>query len=211
MILPTPIPWKRFSLRSLFVLMTLCCFVFGLWSVYVNPYRLQLQSLAAVNRVNGQSTPAPAEGPPWQRWLVTTLLGNDAFVRITEVNLANRRPVGDDVLRSLTGLRSLEQLTLDYTQITDDGLASLQSLHALHDLSLRYTNVSDRGARYLSTLPNLQHLTLTGTKISDAGADELARLKQMQSMYIRWTRISDNGAERLRQALPECKVFHNAL
>jgi hypothetical protein len=202
--------WKRFSLRSLFVLMTLCCVMFGVWAVYVNPYRLQLQALAAVNALNGNSTPAQAEGPVWQRWLVTTLLGDDAFVRIVEVNLANR-PVGDKSLQSLTDLRFLERLSLDYTQITDDGLVILRRIPALSDLTLRYTKVSDRGAQYLSALPNLQHLTLTGTQISDAAIDDLARLNRMTSMYIRWTRISNAGADHLRHALPNCEVNHHAL
>ena len=190
--------------------MTLCCVAFGIWSVYVNPYRRQFESLAVVNRLNGQSTPESAEGPRWQRWLVTTLLGNDAFVRITEVDLANR-PIDDNVLRSLTGLCFLKRLSLDYTPITDDGVASLWSLHTLSDLSLKYTNVSDRGAHYLSAISSLRHLALTGTKISDAGVDDLAKLKQMQSMFIRWTRISDNGAARLRHELTHCEIFHNAL
>ncbi len=190
--------------------MTLCCVVFGIWSVYVNPYRRQFESLAVVNQLNGQSTPELADGPRWQRWLVATLLGNDAFVRITEVDLANR-PIDDNALRSLTGLCFLKRLSLDYTPITDDGLASLRSLHTLNDLSLKYTNVSDRGAQYLTALPNLQHLALTGTKLSDAAVDNLAKLKLMQSMYIRWTHISDDGALRLRQELPHCQIFHNAL
>ena len=57
------IDWKRFSLRSLFVLMTLLCLVFGTWAAYVNPYRLQANSLAVVNRLQGNAAQSPAEGP----------------------------------------------------------------------------------------------------------------------------------------------------
>ena len=48
---------KRFSLRSLFVLMTACCVFFGVWSVYVDPYRKESRSLAEILRVQGRSHP----------------------------------------------------------------------------------------------------------------------------------------------------------
>lgn len=202
--------WKRFSLRSLFVLMTLCCVVFGTWSVYVDPYRRQMQSLAFVNLLNGKSRPEADDGPRWQRWLVTKLLGDEAFVRIVAVELANQN-VTDRDLQSLSGLCFLEYLSLNNTEITDDSLATLGSLPKLTQLSLNYTNVSDRGARYLSALPNLQGLTLTGIQISDNAVDDLARLKHLKSMYIRWTHISNAGAERLRKELPDCEIFHYSL
>src|SRR5262245_30254305 len=93
---------QRYSLRSMFVLMTVCCLVVGLWSVYVNPYRMQRQSLATVNRLQGSPTLAAAEGPAWNAWLVTRLLGDEAFVRVVEVDLAGKQ-VNDDALRSLAG------------------------------------------------------------------------------------------------------------
>ena len=112
------------------------------WSVYVNPFRLEQQSLAAVNRLQGNARQNAAEGPGWQRWLVTTFLGDDAFVHVTQVDLSGTQV--DDKVPSLSGLTHLEKLNLDNTQITDDGTAVLRAMPALKDLSLRYTNVSDR-------------------------------------------------------------------
>ena len=95
--------WRRFSLRSLFILMTLCCLLFGAWAAYVNPYRHQQRSLAVVNRLQGNTVKAPADGPPWNGWLVTTLLGQDAFMQVTEVEL-NGKKVTDEELGRLGGL-----------------------------------------------------------------------------------------------------------
>jgi hypothetical protein len=211
-IISRPLHWNpaRFSLRSLFILMTVCCLAFGLWSLYVAPYRQQLESRSVVNRLKGQLIPAMAEGPGWQRWLVTTLLGKDAFVRIVNVNLSNQ-PVDDDALRSLAGLCFLESLSLDHTNVTHKSLETLRAMPRLRELSLKYTNVSDRGAQQLGSLRNLQDLILTGTKISDASIDLLAQDLQLKTIYIRWTQISDSGAQRLRRALPNCKVYHHAL
>jgi hypothetical protein len=202
--------WRRFSLRTLFILMTLCCLFFGLWAAYVNPYRLQQQSLAAVNRLQGNSAIAPADGPGWHRWLVTSLLGKDAFVQVTEVDLNNKN-ADEEALRSLGGLIYIRKLSLDYTPITDDGIATLRSMKKLQNLSLRYTNISDRAAQHIATLPELSNIFLTGTKITDAGVDDLAKLRSIDELYIRWTRISNAGADRLAAALPNCDVFHHAL
>ena len=201
---------KRFSLRTMFVLTTLVCVVVGMWSVYVNPFRRQLQSLAAVDRLQGNSAKMAAAGPTWQKWLVTTFLGDDAYVYVTEVDLANQK-VSDADLRSLTGLTHLEKLSLDYTQITDDGAVALRSMPALKNLSMRYTGISDRSAEYLAALPALTNVYLTGTKLTDAAIENLGKERAAKELYIRWTKISDEGATRLAAALPNCAVYHHAL
>jgi hypothetical protein len=204
------IHWKRFSLRTLFILMTICCLVFGTWAAYVNPYRLEARSLAEVKRLQGEFELVRAEGPEWHRWLVTTLLGDDAFVHVTKVDL-NGRDVDDNALRALAGLVHLQFLSLDYTQVTDDGIAVLRSMPHLRHLSLRYTAVSDRGAAQLAALPSLNTIHLTGTKLSDESIDALARHGGLSALYIRWTQISDSAAARLAAALPGCSVHHHAL
>jgi hypothetical protein len=201
---------RRYSLRTLFVLMTLCCLLFGAWALYVNPYRQQLRSLAVVNRLQGAVIRAPAEGPAWQGWLVTTMLGKETFAQVTEVDL-NYKKVSDADLRQLAGLIHLRKLSLDYTAVTDDGIASLQSMPNLQEVSLRYTKVADEGAAHLSRLPSLRTAHLTGTKITDAGALALASNPQITELYIRWTGISDEGAERVAAALPDCAVHHHTL
>ena len=100
--------WKSFSLRTLFVLMTLCCLVIGAWSVYVNPYRVQSQSLGVVNRLQGTYVLTTIDGHPWQRWLVTTLLGEEAFVTRTSVNLSGRKSTMSRAIAS--GLVFLQEL-----------------------------------------------------------------------------------------------------
>lgn len=202
--------WKRYSLRSLFVLMTVSCLFLGAWSVYVNPYRLQARSLAEVNRLQGEVQFEPADGPAWHRWLVIKLLGDDAFVHVTKVNLAGRT-IDDQALRSLTGLTHLKDLSLDHTKTTDDGLSAIRSMPELSTLSLRYTPVSDRSAGVLSALPKLSKLMLTGTKLSDETIPELAKSPSLSELYVRWTQITDDGAAKLADAMPDCKIFHHAL
>jgi hypothetical protein len=201
---------RSFSLRTLFILMTLCCLVVGTWSVYVNPYRMQLRSLATVYRLQGNAQKSNAEGSGWQRWLVKTSLGEDTFVYVTEVDLRGCQ-VDDAALRSLTGLAHVETLKLDLTQITDDGIGALRSMPLLKTLHLRHTKLSDPAAATLAALPRLETVYLTGTRLTDDAVSVLAERTTMTTIFIRWTKITNAGAARLAAALPRCAVHHHAL
>jgi Leucine rich repeat len=202
--------WRRFSLRSLFLLVSVCCLLLGGWSFYIDPFRMQAHSLAVAVRQQGDVVVVPASGPPWCRWIVAKMLGPDAFVEVVKLDLS-RRPVDDAALRSLGGLIYLEKLDLDYTQITDASIPVLSSMPNLMSLSLRYDNLSDSSAPTLVKLANLQSLHLTGTHLSDSAVADLSRLPALNELYIRWTQISKAGAERLATSLPKCAVYFDAL
>jgi hypothetical protein len=202
--------FKRFSLRMLFVLMSVCCVLLGLWSVYVQPFRDQAQALAVVNKLQGDAKFISALGPAWQRWLVTVMLGEGRFIEVTHVGLASRK-VDDAALQSLAGLIHLRDLNLDSTDITDIGIATLRSMKELDSLSLRYTHISDRAISSLSDSPKLSVLHLTGTNVSDAAVENLARIQPLRQLFVRWTRISDKGAQQLRQTMVNCSVHHHSL
>ena len=202
--------WKRYSLRGLFVAMTLCCVLLGLWSAFVNPFRQQAESLAVLRRLSVEVRTYPAQGAAWQRWLVTTMLGDDAFVEVEGIELRGPR-IDDAAIKELSGLRQLRSLTLEQTGVTDAGLSVLKSMHDLQDLTLSYSLVTDRGIEQLKSLPKLATLKLTGTKITDALVPELAKFPALQTLYLRFTRVTDEGVAKLRELAPNCTVFHHAL
>jgi hypothetical protein len=202
--------WRRFSLRTLFVLTTLVCLAAGMWSAVVNPYRVQLQSLAAVNRLHGTVVEEAPDRPAWHRWLVTSLLGQQAYFHVTSVDLAGCQ-VNDAAARSLAGLVFLHKLTLDNTQITDEGAAVLRSMPQLRELSLRFTKVGDVAATCLAAAPSLSIVYLTGTQTTDAAIDTLAKNRNLAELYIRWTKITNAGATKLAAALPKCAVNYHSL
>jgi hypothetical protein len=210
MIKVRPFNWRRFSLRTLFVLTTLVCLAAGMWSAIVNPYRVQLQSLAAVNRLHGTVVEETPDRPAWHRWLVTSFLGKDAYFHVTFVDLAGCQ-VDDSAARSLSGLGFLHKLNLDNTQITDEGAAVLRSMPLLQELSLRFTKVGDGAATCLASAPSLSIVYLTGTQTSDAAINTLAENRNLAQLYIRWTKITNAGATKLAAALPKCAVNYHAL
>jgi hypothetical protein len=191
--------------------MTVLCMLFGVWAVYVSPYRAQQRSLAVVSRLQGGDViRAPADGPAWQAWLVTTMLGPDAFQRIEHVDLSHRKLTDDD-LGQLSGLVHLRSISLDHTPISDAGVAVFRSLPRLEKVSLRYTKITDAGIEHLSNVHGLRAAMLTGTNITDAGAAALAKNAELSQLYIRWTRITKAGAAKLAAALPGCAIYHYAV
>jgi hypothetical protein len=204
------IRWKSLSLKTLFILMTVFCLGVGAWSVYVNPYRLQAQSLAAVRRLQGATVQSAVIESPWQRWLVITFLGSDAYAHVTSVDLSKRQ-VSDDDLKLLTGLSHLEALNLDYTDVTDAAMPTLRAMPKLKDVSIRFTKVGDEGCRIIAAAPNLQVAHFTGTKITDNSLPELSKSQGLRQLYIRWTRVSTGAAQKLSGALPGCEIFHQPL
>jgi hypothetical protein len=204
------LPWKQFSLRTLLVAMSVVCVALGTWSVYVNPYRLQANSLAAVKRLNGTYELRPAEGPAWQWWLVTTMVGEEAFSKVISVQI----PPGQlelASLRPLVGLTHLEHLTLPPRSLNDETVSILKPMKKLRSLTAPYAQVSDRAASTFGSLSQLETLQLIGAPLSDSSIDELAKLTQLRSLFIRWTEITDDGRERLAEALPNCEIYHHAL
>ena len=123
--------WFQFSLRTLFVLVTVLC----VWlAVTVNRARKQREAVAAIEAVGGLvtyeyqydssdtfSATAKPPGPEWLRELV----GEEYFVSVTFVGLQNTQ-VTDACLEHLKGLTNLETLNLIGTQVTDAGVKNLQ-------------------------------------------------------------------------------------
>ena len=185
--------WTRFGLRSLLVAMCVSCLILATWSVYVKPFRDQAMAVKVVNDLRGNVEATGAAGPPWQRWLVTTALGPDSWVRVTSVDV--RSTAADDTaLVAMSAMTHLQSITLDHTKITDQGMAALARMKELRTLSLRYAKITDAGIGVLPQLPALETLYLTGTKVSDAAAGDLGQLRSLRRLFIRWTGISPTAA-----------------
>jgi hypothetical protein len=202
--------WKQFSLRGLFVLMTLACMLLGAWTVYVDPFRRQYRSLTAVQRYPTELTIEPIDGPVWQSWLVKAMVGEDAYVSVSAIEMRGAR-IDDKAMQHVAGLNRLQSMTMEQTQVTDAGLAALRAMPELRTLSLTYSPITDRGIAHLPTLPALRELKLTGTQITDSAVPEFKKFAALESLFIRWTRITNSGAEQMQRQNPTCAVYHETL
>ncbi len=87
-------------------------------------------------------------GMPLRAAWVRSLLGDEFFANVVEVDLASIQ-VTDAELNHLKGLTQLRHLWLNSTQVTDIGLENLKGLTQLQTLFLQGTQVTDEGVKKL--------------------------------------------------------------
>lgn len=124
---------------------------------------------------------------------------------VTEIDLSFK-PVTDDELKALAGLKRLTVLNLAYTQVTDAGIKELAPLQSLTTLSLRGTKVTGAGFRALAPLKSLTTMDLRATHVSDAGLRELGGVKSLTSLDLVAIMGTVEGVNSLQRALPKCKI-----
>lgn len=200
----------QISLKSLLILMTVCCVLLALWVKQIEPYRAQRSAALMFSEI--ALTPIqskPAEGSAWQRWLVTTFVHPEAFVRASLAPL-QKTEFAEGQFSRLAALSKLSTLLLGKSSVNDADLAALAPLKQLKLLSLTRCNISDEGFAKIGEKPQLETLLLTGTNVSDASIDQIASYENLKAVYLRWTLVTDAGAERLSQLLPNCEVVHRA-
>ena len=76
---------------------------------------------------------------------------------------------------------------------------------------LRNTNVADAGLVHMKALTKLKYLILDHTNVTDAGLEHLRGLTDLQILFLGRTKVTDEGVKKLKQALPNCKIYHRIL
>jgi hypothetical protein len=142
--------WYQFSLKTLFVVVTLLCVGPGGFVVYEQKKaRDQKSAVEAIERLGGNiyyDENAPVRSAT-MRWI----LGDERFGNVDAVGFAK-------------------------TSVTDADLVHLAALPRLTSLSLSQTNVTDSGLmQHVASLRSLEALGLYDTRATDAGIDELQK------------------------------------
>jgi hypothetical protein len=123
------------------------------------------------------------------------------------------QPVTDKDIGSLRLSRCLnciECLNLSDTNLTDDGLKIISTLPRLYWLQLRNTQVTENGLNALSGAPSLEMLEISGTSIDDQAIPILASFRKLKHLLILRTRITDDGLQKLRESMPDCKIYESS-
>jgi serine/threonine protein kinase len=118
------------------------------------------------------------------------------LARLTSLDLSGIE-VADASLRHLQDLPDLERLTLPPT-VGNEGIKHLKDLTSLQFLFLASTRVTDSGLEHLTGLTNLMSLNLNETAVSDKGLAWLGRLPQLKIIELRHALITDAGMEHLK-------------
>ena len=146
--------WYQYSLRSLFVLMTLFALVCSWYAYEMQKAAKRRAAIAEIEKLGGEvqyydpSDPAtPGKPPRWFSWL--------------------RQLHGDEHLGNAVGVFFWN------TQTTDAGLEHLKDLPKLSLLYLRSTQITNAGLEHLKSLKNLILLDIKGTQVTDEGVEKL--------------------------------------
>lgn len=109
--------------------------------------------------------------------------------------------VDETAISSLSGIKSLESLSIFNSRLTPGACRDLADLSALSALSLRQVIVEPESlANMISSLEgatNLRHLDLAGVPLDDDSVPTLAGLRQLVSLGVGVTRISDASVPEL--------------
>jgi hypothetical protein len=104
--------------------------------------------------------------------------------------------VGDDVLKPVARLGSLEELDLCCTLVTFEDAKDLAGLGRLQRLNVRNANVTDRGLRAMEALKDLRQLLLYDNSVSEAGVNRLQKALPRCAIY--WKYAKGSGDHRFR-------------
>ena len=172
---------------------------------YTHQPKRRSRAIAATQRLGGVFQLDQEYRPEWKPrpppridWTKSAdkWLGPGFAHDLSVVNL-DGRPVSDDSLADLAGIKSLRRLYLNATPITGKGLIHLQGSPQLEILELRETRISDAEPMPGLDLPSLRVLYLSDTRVGDLTLASLARLERLEELRLGHTSVSDAGLAHL--------------
>jgi len=183
----------QFSLKSLWVLMTVLCGLLGaFWHFVIAPAERQRGAAQMVEGLGG----AIHRGSPYEDYWIDRqlrkMLPRDYLDSAYGVALDSSLAEDQDIAR----LESLNQLSTVYlrgTRLTDASAHHLRGLKQLHILELSGTGLTDAGFKELCDLPQLISLFVDDTEVSDAGLSHLPGKSKLQNLSLRNTPVTDGG------------------
>ena len=113
--------------------------------------------------------------------------------------------VGDDQMRYVGKLLSLEALDLHSTDVDDAGLAQLTGITNLQQLDLSFTPVTDKGLAVVASMRGLKKLILQGTSTTEEGIAKLRAARK--ELEIDWPRPYTDSQRKAAAALSRLRVY----
>jgi hypothetical protein len=216
--------WFRYSLSTLFILLTIGC----VWLGYiVNRAQRQQRAMVMVHELDGiyyyDSRGAFPLAPLDSSSTLRERPGLELFRHVRGILLplnpmlttrsANASRPNDEDTKKLRHLHKLETLHICGGSITDESCRHFVTLPSLRELGLHDTSITDKGLEQIGEIKRLESLTLLDTairpraSITSVGLSHLTELKQLSELDLFGTHIDDAGLEHLTK-LPRLKSLN---
>jgi hypothetical protein len=206
---PYKLRWYQYSLRSLFIFMTLCALACSWFAVRKQRAERQAQAVTCVARLGAtieydyqydyeqehalDEGPLDAPDPPGPQWL-RERLGDDLYNGWASYSVASI-----DFQSYAKGEKGYVPEAL----VSDGDLHVLCSFPKLRYLGLTFQPITDRGIKDLGELNRLEYLDLYGTKVTDDAVHTLLKFHNLKRLNVGQTHITLEG---LRRLLGETKL-----
>jgi hypothetical protein len=200
----------RFSLKMLFVLVTLLCLWLG---TLTNSANRQRRAVEAIGRSGGEfrydyqlvsrpkrlgqgqrfSHRVHPPGPVWLR----RVLGDHYFITPLALNIGNQNGIKDNCFVHLDAVTSLQSVMLYNVPLRDSDIKHFKHLRNLENLTFNQGSLSGTNSptkfEFLSKLSKLESLSLTDSKFGDQDARFLADKVNLNTLFLYRSAIGDDG------------------
>jgi hypothetical protein len=133
---------------------------------------------------------------PFESVPITTL-SIKGFIRTYDKALKKLLPISDQLV----------ELKLTASGVTDKDLSILQGLKNIEKLWLDETQITDQGIKEVSSLPKLIYINLASTGATKSGVENLLENKSIQSVYLYQTRIDPTEIALLKNKWKAVRIF----
>lgn len=174
--------WKRYTIRSLLIAMTVIAIPLAYISTVISSLRPSSRNFASIVWDHGAAFRSkPIEH---HRWL-HLFLPIEYTSTIETVVLFEAKHDGQTLVTLVPHMNAFD---------------------TFQQLSIQNSGITDADLGELSRLDNLKMLELSGSNFTDASLTHIATLKNLEQLDISKTRITVSGLKQLREALPYCGI-----
>ncbi|MBX9685884.1 MAG: hypothetical protein K2X27_04225, partial [Candidatus Obscuribacterales bacterium] len=112
----------------------------------------------------------------------------------------HEEPVGENVIRKLKFIRSLEKLDLSKSYFPAESLRNLAYLPILRSLNLKQSPAANVSIINLSSCPALEEIDCSFTQVNDDGAKHFLSFRRLKRVVLTGAHVSPDMLNLLRQA-----------
>lgn len=198
--------WRRFSLRTLLVVMTGICLVLGFLGESARRQRRLIDTVEALGGTVGYATLFDSY-PKYDRspkslvpqW-VSSMISADYYARVAAVQLPRSIQlmgpgVFDNLASQLAAVPAVHQFSLSGFELGDDAYTAVASAARPKEIILYNVELNDEAAAALSNITSLCDLGLNDVRISSQAISGLRRLPKLERFGLSslHSRYDDRG------------------